>query len=62
MKYSELQSSNRATLLKQLEESRKTLGKLRFQLANRTLKNHSQIKLVRKDVARVLTKLRSQNT
>lgn len=62
MKYSELQTTDRAELLKMLEDARIKLGRLRFELANRTLKNHSQLDQVRKDIARLLTKLRALNT
>ena len=44
------------------EDLKIKLGKLRFELANKTLKDFSQIKKTKKDVAKVMTALRSLDT
>ena len=61
MKYSDLQSKDKIELKESLKELKVKLGKLRFELANKTLKDFSQIKKTKKDIARVLTALKLQN-
>ena len=58
MKFSELQSKEKNELREILEETRLKLGKLRFELANKSLKDVSQIGKIKKDIARVLTALK----
>ena len=55
MKFSELQSKSQAELNEMLKELQIKLGKLRFELANKSVKDVSQIKKTKKDIARVLT-------
>lgn len=55
MKSIELQSKSQNELNEMLNELRIKLGKLRFELANKSLKDFSQIKKTKKDVARILT-------
>jgi large subunit ribosomal protein L29 len=43
-----------------LDGYRQEMFNLRFQLATRKLKNHQRLKLVRRDVARLLTVLRER--
>ncbi len=57
MKYSEIQSKSQNELLEMLEELRVKLGKFKFELADKSLKDFSQIKKTKKDIARVLTSL-----
>jgi large subunit ribosomal protein L29 len=54
MKASELRGLSDADLHKRLEDSRRELFNLRFQLATRRLENTQRIRDVRKDVARIL--------
>ena len=49
-------------LLNQLESSKEELFNLRFQLATGQLDNPSRIKLVRHQIARILTLLRQRQT
>ncbi len=57
MEYRDLENKTDAELSNMLNELRVKLGKMRFELANKTLKNVSEIKTVKRDVARVLTAL-----
>ncbi len=54
MKAAELRGLSEADLQKRLNDSRQELFNLRFQLATRRLENTSRIRVVRKDVARIL--------
>ena len=54
MKAAELRGMSEADLQKRLNDSRQELFNLRFQLATRRLENTSRIRVVRKDVARIL--------
>lgn len=54
MKAAELRGMSEADLNKRLNDSRQELFNLRFQLATRRLENTSRIRVVRKDVARIL--------
>ena len=54
MKAAELRGMSEADLHKRLNDSRQELFNLRFQLATRRLENTSRIRVVRKDVARIL--------
>jgi large subunit ribosomal protein L29 len=54
MKASELRGLSDADLQKRLNDSRQELFNLRFQLATRKLENTARIRVVRKDVARIL--------
>lgn len=55
MKSSELQLKSENELNEMLKELQIKLGKLRFELANKSLKDVSQIKKTKKDIARILT-------
>ncbi len=55
MKYRNLENKAEPELQNMLEGLRVKLGKIRFELTNKTLKNISEIKQVKKDIARVLT-------
>ena len=54
MKASEMRALSDADLQKRLNDSRQELFNLRFQLATRKLENTARIRVVRKDVARLL--------
>jgi large subunit ribosomal protein L29 len=60
MRASELRELDDDELSLQLETARKELLNLRFQLATGQLDNVSRIPQVRKDIARVLTEMRSR--
>lgn len=47
-------------MAKQLTELRGTVRDLRFRIANKELKNHQQLRQVRKDIARILTILKEK--
>jgi large subunit ribosomal protein L29 len=55
MKVSELQGKDEVTLTKELGELLKAQFNLRMQLATQQLNNTSQLKKVRRDIARVKT-------
>jgi large subunit ribosomal protein L29 len=54
MKASELRGLSDADLQKRLGEARHELFNLRFQIATRKLENTARVRVVRKDVARIL--------
>jgi large subunit ribosomal protein L29 len=55
MKASELRTKDQAALTKELTELLKAQFSLRMQVATQQLTNNSQIKKVRRDIARVKT-------
>ncbi|BBB58743.1 MULTISPECIES: 50S ribosomal protein L29 [Undibacterium] len=55
MKVSELQGKDQAALTKELNELLKAQFSLRMQIATQQLTNTSQLKKVRRDIARVKT-------
>jgi len=55
MKFSDIQSKSQAELNEMLNELQVKLGKLRFELTDKSLKDTSQLGKTRKDIARVLT-------
>ena len=59
MKFSEIQSKSEVELNEMLKESQIKLGKLRFELVNKSLKDTSQLGKVKKDIARILTALKT---
>jgi len=61
MKFADIQSKSREELNEMLKESQIKLGKLRFELANKSLKDVSQFKKIKKDIARILTSINKQN-
>ena len=60
MKYKDIQAMSDAELAKKLEEGRAELFNLRFQMATSQLDNTARVKLVKKDIARVLTEQTEQ--
>ncbi|MBL7155265.1 MAG: 50S ribosomal protein L29 [Candidatus Portnoybacteria bacterium] len=55
MKIKELRQKPAKELKELLEQDRHKLGQLKFDLASKKLKNHRQIRELRKEIARVLT-------
>lgn len=60
MKAQELQKFTDDELKQMLDDSKRKLMDLRFQLEMNRLKNHSQIRFVKKDIARIKTILRGR--
>ncbi|MGI6216343.1 MAG: 50S ribosomal protein L29 [Coriobacteriales bacterium] len=60
MKASEIRELSNEDLEKALKDSRAELFNLRFQMATSQLDNTARIKLVKKDIARVLTEIRAR--
>ncbi len=60
MKSSALRALGSPELQRQLDDSRRELFNLRFQMATRQLVKVSEIRRVRKDVARIRTLLRER--
>jgi len=61
MKAEEMHSLSDNQLLEDLDNARKELFNLRFQLATRKLKNHRRVPAVKKDIARLMTVLRERD-
>jgi len=57
MDYIEIKNKNAAELQELLKENRVVLGKLRFDLADNSLKDVSRISKTKKEIARILTEL-----
>ena len=60
MKISELRKKSKGELNKLLKQNREKLGVLRFDLISGKLKNHREIRNIKKDIARILTLLRKE--
>ncbi|MCR5846213.1 MAG: 50S ribosomal protein L29 [bacterium] len=60
MKQSEIKGFSNEDLAKALKDSRAELFNLRFQQATSQLDNTARIKLVKKDIARILTEIRAR--
>ncbi len=60
MKAQEFQKFTDDELKQMLDDSKRKLMDLRFQLEMNRLKNHSQIRFVKKDIARIKTILRGR--
>ena len=60
MKPSEIRELSTEDLNEKLAESRTELFNLRFQMATSQLDNTARVKLVKKDIARILTELRAR--
>lgn len=58
MKFSDLQNKEEKELQEMLKELRIKLGKFRFELANKSLKDYSQIVKTKKDIARIMTAIK----
>jgi len=62
MKNLELKNKTDKELIAMLDELRSKLAKLNFEKGANTLKDTSQIKKIKKGVARILTLMESQNS
>ena len=60
MKASEIREFGDDELAKKIEEAREELFNLRFQMATSQLDNTSRVKVVKKDIARLLTEKRKR--
>ena len=60
MGYTDLKNKDNKELQKMAEDLKIKLGKFRFELANKTLKNFDQLGQTKKDIARVLTAIKEQ--
>ena len=60
MKPSEIRELSTEDLNEKLAESRTELFNLRFQMATSQLDNTARVKIVKKDIARILTELRAR--
>ena len=60
MKIQELRQKNKSELQKLLEDSKERLRQLRFDLAAGKVKNVREIRKIKKDIARILTILKSK--
>jgi ribosomal protein L29 len=58
MKYEELQNKDHTELQEMLKNAKVKLGKFRFELANKALKDSSQIGKTRKEIAQIMTALK----
>ncbi|OGI16856.1 MAG: 50S ribosomal protein L29 [Candidatus Moranbacteria bacterium RIFCSPHIGHO2_02_FULL_40_12b] len=61
MKINEIREKNKAELKILLEGKKNDLGKLRFEISSKQLKNHRQFRNVKKDIARISTVLKDKN-
>lgn len=61
MKIKELRQKTEKELKELLDQNRYKLGQLKFDLSSKKLKNVSQIKELRKEIARILTILKYKN-
>lgn len=57
MKFKELQQKSKPELQKLLQESRERLRQLRFDLISGKVKNIKEIRMTKKEIARILTLL-----
>lgn len=60
MKYKEISDKTEHELQEMLKNAKIKLGKLRFELANKALKDSSQVGKTRKEIARIMTALELQ--
>ena len=59
MRFTELRQKTKTELQKLLQDNRERLRQLRFDLAAGKVKNVREIRLIKKDIARILTLLKS---
>ena len=60
MKYADVAKLTDEELAKKLEEGRAELFNLRFQMATSQLDNTARVKIVKRDIARVQTEMRTR--
>jgi ribosomal protein L29 len=59
VKIKEIKEKSENEIKKDLAENRNKIAKLRFDISAKQTKNHREIRVLKKDVARILTALRS---
>jgi ribosomal protein L29 len=60
MKIKEIREKNKEELKKKLIELRNNLTKIRLDISSKQVKNHREIRKVKKEISMILTVLRSQ--
>jgi large subunit ribosomal protein L29 len=60
MKIKEIREKNKGELKKNLRELRNNLSKMRFDIASKQVKNHREMRKIQKDIARILTVLKTK--
>lgn len=60
MKISEIREKNKTELEKDLRELRGKSTKMKFDISGKQVKNHREIRKIKKDIARIMTFLNSQ--
>ena len=60
MKLNEFRALSMSELTKQLEETHQELFNLRFRLATRQLVNHREVRMVKRNIARLKTIMRER--
>jgi len=60
VKIKEIREKNKEELKKKLGELRNNLTKIRLDIASKQVKNHREIRKVKKDISMILTVLKSQ--
>jgi len=55
MEIREIREKNKGELEKNLRELRNKLTKMRFDISAKQMKNHREIRKIKKDIARILT-------
>ncbi len=60
MKIQDIRKKSDQELQKTVSELRSTVRDLRFRIANKEIKNHQQLRQVRKDIARIFTVLKEK--
>ncbi len=61
MKIKEIREKNENELKKDLIGLRNKSAKLRFDISAKQVKNHREMRKIKKDIARILTHLKTQN-
>ena len=62
MKFTELQNKDERELQEMLKNAKVKLGKFRFEMANKALKDFSQIGKTRKEIAQIMTAMKKIKT
>jgi ribosomal protein L29 len=62
MNIKEIREKNKKELERNLGELRNKLTKMKFDISAKQMKNHREIRKVKKDIARILMVLKSHNT
>ena len=62
MKYADLKNKDEKELQQMLKDLQVKLGKFKFELANKSLKDYSQVGKTKRDIAQVMTAINAVNT